>query len=148
MSRIAVIRMKGKFSIAPKVERTFESINLPRLYTCTLLADNPTTKGMLQACKDLVSFGAVDEETIKLLLSRRGSLRDGKKLSDVKKPEEIAKMAAEIAASAKPLSTHGILPLFFLAPPRGGVAHRKLSVKAGGVMGKNEKIGELIARMA
>jgi hypothetical protein len=74
--------------------------------------------------------------------------RDAKKLSSVKKPEEMAKLAKEIAASGKPLSQHALLPLFFLAPPRGGFGGSKKSHAPFGPLGKNAKIGELIARMA
>lgn len=148
MSRIAVIRMKGKFSLAPGVKRALACFNLNRLYTCTLVPQDKTTLGMIQSCKDVVSYGPVDAQAIENLLILRGKTRDGKRLSETKKPEEIAKLAKEIDASPKNLSTHGILPIFCLAPPRGGVGSRKLHVAAGGVMGKNEKIGELILRMA
>jgi ribosomal protein L30/L7E len=148
MSRIAVIRMKGKFSLSPTVKSTLETINLPRLYSCTLLAENDTTIGMLQACKDVVSFGAVDEQIVELLLTKRGLTRDGKKLSASKKPDEISKLAKEISTSEKSLSTHGILPIFFLAPPKGGMGSKKFNVASGGVLGKNAAIGELISRMA
>ena len=147
--RIAVMRLKGKRGITPKVKATFVSLNLNRLHTCTLLPDTDGSRGMIQACKDSVSYGLVDDSTIEMLLLKRGLTRDGKKLSESKKPEEIAKLAKEIAASDKPLSEHAILPFFFLAPPRGGFdGGSKKSYAPFGPLGKNPHIAELLASMA
>ena len=147
--RIAVIRLKGKRGITPKVKATFVSLNLNRLHTCTLLPDTGGFRGMIQACKDSVSFGPVDEQAIEMLLLRRGLTRDGRKLSASMKPEAIAKLAKEISASDKPLSEHAILPFFFLAPPRGGFdGGSKKSYAPFGPLGKNPKIGALLASMA
>ena len=146
---IAVIRLKGKRGISPTVKATYVSLNLNRLYTCTLLPDNEGSRGMIQACKDSVSFGSVDTQTIEMLLTRRGLARDGKKLSATRKPEEIAKLAKEISEGGKPLSQHAILPFFFLAPPRGGFdGGSKKAYAPSGPLGKNPKIGELLAKMA
>ncbi len=145
---IAVIRLKGKLGLAPRVVSTFVSLNLNRLYTCTLIPDNEVSRGMLRVCKDWSSFGTVDEPTIEKLLLLRGSTRDGKKLRDIKKPEEIATLAKEIATGDKPLSQYGILPIFFLAPPRGGFDGNKKAPSPFGPLGKNPKICKLIAQMA
>ena len=147
--RIAVIRLKGKRGITPKVKATYVSLNLNRLHTCTLLPDTEGSRGMIQACKDSVSFGPVDDSTIEMLLLRRGLTRDGKKLSATMLPEAIAKLAKEIAASDKTLSDHAILPFFFLAPPRGGFdGGSKKSYAPFGPLGKNLQIGALLAKMA
>ena len=148
MSQIAIIRMKGKFSLSPKVRCTLKSFSLNRLYACTLVPSNESMIGMLQICKDVVSYGEVDEQTVHMLLSRRGMTKDNKKLSLSKKPDEIAKLAKEISASDKKMSEFGVLQIFSLAPPRGGLAHgRKLHVPTG-IIGKNKGICELIASMA
>ncbi|MFA6214020.1 MAG: uL30 family ribosomal protein [Candidatus Micrarchaeia archaeon] len=147
--RIAVIRLKGKRGITPTVKATYVSLNLNRLYNCTLLPDTEGFRGMIQSCKDSVSYGPVDEQTILLLLSRRGMARDGKKLSASRKPEEMAKLAKEIAASDKPLSAHAILPFFCLAPPRGGFdGGSKKAYAPFGPLGRNPNIGALLASMA
>ena len=147
--RIALIRLKGKRGITPKVKATYVSLNLNRLHTCTLLPDTEGSRGMIQVCKDSVSFGPVDEQTIEMLLLKRGLTRDGKKLSASMKPEAIAKLAKEIASSDKTLSDHAILPFFFLAPPRGGFdGGSKKTYAPFGPLGKNPKIGELLAHMA
>jgi len=145
---IAVIRLKGKYALNPSVKETLKSLSLTRLYTCTLLPENEGALGMIRACKDAVSYGAVDEQAVEMLLSRRGMARDGKKLSATMKPEAIAKLAKEISASGKALSSHALLPIFFLAPPRGGFGGSKKSHAPFGPLGKNAHIGELISNMA
>lgn len=147
MSRIAVIRLKGKFSVSPSVKLTLSSLRLDRLYACVLLPEGERARGMLQACKDAVSFGEAGKETIALLLKKRGKTPDGKKLSVAKKPEEIEKLSSEIASSPKKLAELGVSPVFFLSPPKGGFGSRKAHVPFGPV-GKNPEINDLISRMA
>jgi large subunit ribosomal protein L30 len=145
--RIAVIRIKGKFTLRPSVKFTLANLRLDRSYACVLLPEGETAKGMLQACKDVVSFGPVDKETVSLLLSRRGKTLEGSKLSDSKKPEEIEKLAAEVAGSQKKLEEFGVSSVFFLSPPKGGFGRRKAHVPYGPI-GKNPEIADLISRMA
>ena len=146
MATIAVIRMKGRFSMRPSAKGALESLGLATLYSCTLVPDSASYKGMLQSCKDVVSFGEVGKESVQLLLTKRGIAADGRRLSETKKPEEIAKMAQEIAGGRKP-SEAGVSPLFRLSPPKGGFGSRK-SHAPFGPLGKNPGIPELIARMA
>ena len=148
MGKIAVIRMKGKFSVSPDVKGTLSCLRLDRLYACTLLEDNEISRGMLQACKDVVSFGSVDEATVALLLERRGRTAEGKtRLSAAKKPDEMAKIASELSSSAKKLSDFGAKQVFYLSPPSGGFGKRNAKAPFG-PCGKNPGISELIARMA
>lgn len=145
--RIAVIRLKGSFSLAPGVKLTLSNLKLGKLYNCTLVSPTTSNLGMLQAVKDFVAFGEVDDATVTLLLAKRGRIEGNKRLSASKKPEEIAKLAKEISASEKPLSSFGIEPVFSLSPPKGGFGSRKTHVPFGPI-GKNPEIAALISRMA
>lgn len=145
--RIAVIRLKGKFSLSPRVNSALSSIKLDRLYSCALLPDNAASRGMVRSCKDAVSFGQVGKDSIAILLSKRGKTPEGKRLSLVKKPDEIAKMASEIESSEKKLVDFGMAPVFFLSPPVGGFGSKKETAPFG-LLGKNQQMPELIKRMA
>jgi ribosomal protein L30/L7E len=147
MAKLALIRLKGMFSLSPTVRSTLSSFRLDRLYSCTVVDDSDSTKGMIQSCKDFVSYGPVGKESIALLLAKRGKTTEGKKLSAAKKPEEIKKALDDFLAGKK-LSALGVSSVFYLAPPRGGFAGSRMSQKPFGPLGKNEKIGELISRMA
>ena len=145
--KIALIRLKGMFSLSPTVRFTLASFRLNRLYSCTIVDDSASTKGMIQACKDFVSFGPVEKESIALLLAKRGKTTEGKKLSAAKKPEEIKKVLDEFLTGKK-LTDLGVSSVFYLSPPRGGFDGSRMSPKPFGPLGKNEKIGELISKMA
>ncbi|VVB99116.1 50S ribosomal protein L30 [uncultured archaeon] len=142
MTAIALIRMKGLFSMPPKMRGALESFKLSRLYACTLVNTDDSTKGMIQCCKDVVSYGEVDKETVTLLLTKRGKKLDGKRLT----PEEAKKAADEFMAGKK-LSATGVSSVFYLSPPKGGIGERKLHVPFG-PLGKNPEIMDLISRMA
>jgi len=146
MAITAIIRMKGRFSLSPWVNTTLTSLRLSKLYSCTLVPETPSYKGMLQACKDMVAYGAVEKEAVEYLLTKRGKATDGRKLSDVKKPEEIKKLAEAIVSGKAP-SEVGVDSLFALAPPRGGFGERKAQLPFG-PLGKNPGVGKLIMLMA
>ena len=148
MSKIAVIRLKGLFSISPTIEKTLESMRLNKLYSCAVITLNPSSKGMLQTAKDVVAYGEVDKEALALLLTKRGKSVDGKKLSASKKPAEIEKLASEIFSSEKNLEEFGVLNLFSLSPPKGGFDGSRKSGTPYGPLGKNKDISGLIAKMA
>lgn len=148
MSKIAIIRLKGLFSVSPTIEKTLESMRLNKLYSCAIITLNPSSKGMLQIAKDVVAYGEVDEKALALLLSKRGKGVDGKKLSAAKKPAEIEKLASEILASEKSLEEFGVKNLFTLSPPKGGFDGSRKSGVPYGPLGKNADISGLIAKMA
>lgn len=143
---IAAIRIKGRFSLPPKARFTLESMRLIRLHSCAIVPANPSSLGMLQAAKDVISFGEISKEALSYLLSKRGKSSDGRKLSALKKPAEIAKMADELFAGKTP-SELGVLPVFFLSPPKGGYGARKMQPPFGPT-GKNPSISALVMSMA
>lgn len=140
---IAVIRLHGKFSLSPDIRTTLSCLRLNRLYTCALVPENASTKGMLQSCKDVVSFGVVDENTVSMLLERRGRTSGGKRLT----AEQAGKIAKESLSSGKKLEEFGVSSVFFLSPPKGGFTIRK-STAPFGPLGKNADISGLISKMA
>ena len=146
MAITAIIRMKGCFSLSPWVITTLNSLRLVKLYSCTLVPVNASYKGMLQACKDMVAYGTVEKEAVEYLLTKRGKTTDGRMLSEVKKPEEIKKLAEAIASGKAP-SEVGVDSLFALSPPRGGFGTRKAQLPFG-PLGKNPGVGKLIMLMA
>ena len=146
MAITAVIRIKGRFSKSPAVRGTLESLKLSTLYSCVLVPQNDSYRGMLQSCKDVTTFGPVGQETVQFLLEKRGRTSDGRRLKDAKKPEEIAKIAQELVAGKTPAAL-GIRAFFSLSPPKGGFGSRR-SQAPFGPLGKNAAIGELISLMA
>jgi large subunit ribosomal protein L30 len=129
---IAVIRIHGLVGLNEKVEETLFRMRLRRKFSCVVFKENKEIEGMLRKVDNFVAYGKIDEKTLQELVEKRGQ---GDK-KDVKKViEEIEKGKIK-----------SIKPFFRLHPPRGGLKSSKKRFPKG-VLGKNEKINELIMRM-
>ncbi len=153
MKRLAVIRVKGKTKIKRDVEDTLHMLHLTRVNHCSFIKDDAVSSGMLTKVKDYATWGEVDEETVNLLLSKRGELEGNKKLSDshVKKTtkygsiEEFSKAFVNFEAELDDLPS--LKPFLRLHPPRGGHEGMKRSFKRGGALGPRENITGLLYKM-
>ncbi len=153
--RIAIIRLKGEANARPAVRETFRLLRLYKKQTCVLIPNTPQFIGMLSVIKDFVTWGEVDEVTVKLLLTQRGRLAKKKPLTEVyvkeKMKMDIASFAKEYMAFKKELKDIPGLKLFFkLAPPRQGLEQKgvKADFSMGGALGyRKSHINELMQRM-
>jgi len=64
---IAAIRVRGKIGVDRPKEDTLRMLHLYKKNFCVVLKENETIKGMLKRVKDYVTWGNVEEETVKLL---------------------------------------------------------------------------------
>jgi len=129
---IVIIRIRGLVGVNEKVEETLFRMRLRRKFSCVVVKENKEIEGMLRKVDNFVAYGKIDDKTLTALIEKRGQ---GSK-KDVKKViEEIEKGKIE-----------SIKPFFRLHPPRGGLRSSKEHYPKG-VLGKNEKINELIMRM-
>ncbi len=62
---IAAILIRGKIDSRQDVKDTLTMLNLDRKHACVTLENNPVNMGMLNKCKDFVTYGEVSEETAK-----------------------------------------------------------------------------------
>ncbi len=119
---IAVILIRGMVNLPEPVKNTLHLLRLRRKQVCVVLPDTPTTRGMIAKVKDLVTWGEIDDATLKLLEQKRGEKDTEGKLK----------------------------PYFRLNPPRGGFERKgiKTPLKLGGALGERGKeINTLIQRM-
>lgn len=70
--KIAVIRITGNVRIKEEIRSTLDMLNLPRKNCCVVVSATPSTLGMINKVKDFVTYGDIDEETMKLLNEKRG----------------------------------------------------------------------------
>ncbi len=92
---IAVIRLRGLVKIRKDVELALSKhLLVKRTLHCAVCAKVP--QGVLQKCKDFITWGPIDKETLQKLVEKRG------------KPEDEKKIEA------------GETTVFRLHPPRGG----------------------------
>ncbi|RLF46254.1 MAG: 50S ribosomal protein L30 [Thermoplasmata archaeon] len=130
---IAVIRIRSTIDANREVRDTLKMLNLHKINSCTIIHPNPSYKGMLQKVKDYVTWGEIDDETLKLLLQRA-------RVENVDEAVEKLKGGARL----KDITN----PCIGLHPPRKGYKSIKKPYKLGGSAGyRGKDINELIRRM-
>lgn len=119
--KIAVIRLKGENKLNERVEYALQTLKLYRRNGCAIFPHNPSFLGMVKKVKDFVTWGEIDEETLKLLNARSRKSDDEK----------------------------GIIHFALNSPKKGfGRKGLKASLKQGGATGyRGKEINELIKRM-
>lgn len=133
---LAVIRVRGRVKVRQSIAETLDRLNLKKVNNLVLLnAANASYMGMLKKCKDFVTFGEVDKDTLAKLLAAKGVKLDegssGSLLSGDKSPKELK--------IEMPLRMH---------PPKSGYEGIKLAYNSGGSLGyRSESINKLIAKM-
>ncbi|MBW2966127.1 uL30 family ribosomal protein [Candidatus Woesearchaeota archaeon] len=124
--KIAVIRIRGMIRIRKEVADTLNMLNLLRKNSCVIFNSSPSILGMLNKVKDYITWGEINDETLKLLREKRLEKTKDKEGKEAEKR------------------------FFRLHPPRGGFERKgiKFSFKAGGVLGyRGDKINNLIQKM-
>lgn len=132
---IAVIRVRGTMGVRRSINETLSRLNLRRVNNMVVLYGTKSNIGMIMKCKDFVTFGEINPETL-------GKVLEKKEIKHSK--EDIS----GIASGKKTLKELDALPIR-MHPPRHGYEGIKDSYTAGGALGyRGEKINELIKRMA
>lgn len=150
---IAILRIRGSMETRGTTERGLRNIHLTRKNHCVLLGYNLTLRGILLQCKDFITWGEVDEKTVVQLLTARGVLDGGIKLTDSEiskrsKYKSIAEFAnALMGGSAKFSEVRGLKPLFRLHPPARGFGGIKTPYPKGALGFRKDGISGLIQKM-
>lgn len=136
---ILVIRISGLVDKTEKINETLFRMRLRRKYSSVLLKETPENAKLLQKVRNFVAYGPVNEETLRLLIEKRGKLIGGRKGKI-----DSSKVVSEL--EKKNLSDLGIKPYFRLHPAIGGIKSKIHYPK--GVLGDNkENINKLVRRM-
>ncbi|MCL5239505.1 MAG: uL30 family ribosomal protein [Candidatus Marsarchaeota archaeon] len=133
---LAVIRVRGRVKVRQSIAETLDRLNLRRVNNLVLVnSTNSSYMGMLKKCKDFVTFGEIDKETLAKLLTAKG----------IKVEDSAATSLVSGGASPKELKIE--LPLR-MHPPKHGYEGIKSSYANGGSLGyRSEEINKLITRM-
>jgi 50S ribosomal protein uL30 len=142
--KLAVVRVRGRRSIEPKIKRTLELLRLFRTNHCVIIENSVQTLGMLNVVKDYVAFGPVKEEAIARVLAKKG-MKGAKRISALHKEEEIAEFAKKIFGGAKVAEFSE--PVFRLRPPSKGYKDIKRHYPRGD-LGKRPDMTGLLLRMS
>ena len=69
--KLAVIRIRGSMKLREEMKDTFNMLKLFKQNFCVILDNSPSIKGMLKKIEGYITWGEVDEETLKLLKEKK-----------------------------------------------------------------------------
>ncbi|MBU0536681.1 MAG: uL30 family ribosomal protein [Nanoarchaeota archaeon] len=124
MELVAVVLVRGHIDLNNDVKDTLNMLKLFRKNYCVVLEKTSPNMGMVQKVKDVITWGEIDEKTLKILIEKRAE----------KNPKDSTKNKK----------------FFRLQPPRKGFGRKgiKQPFNKGGALGyRGEKINDLIQRM-
>jgi len=150
----AVIRVRGQPDVNRDIEYTMGLLNMTRVNHLVVVPEDDVTKGMLQVCKDYVTWGEINEATLADVIRVRGRLSGDREITDDYLKENTGFSSVEELAKAMTENEHrmkdieGAKPVFRMHPPVKGYEGNKRSYRNGGALGyRGEAINDLIARM-
>lgn len=161
--KVAVVRLRGTVNVDGRIKTTLDLLKIKYKNNCNVVELDATYKGMIDKAKDYITYGPIDKETFKMLLSNRGEILGGKKSGATKMKvndetiktishkfnsvDEFADAFFENKAKLKDINLK--LP-FRLTPPTKGFERKgiKIPYTQGGALGdRKEEINDLIKRM-
>lgn len=140
---IAAIRVRGRTGVKGEIADTMKMLLLTRINHAVIIEENPSYQGMLQKAKDYITWGEIKKETLVKMISKRGTLPGGLKVTDEYLKENtsyqtIEDLSQAVLEGAK-LEESGIKPVFRLHPPRKGFENIKKAYNQNGSLGYREK---------
>ncbi len=154
MNKLAVVRIRGEPDLKKEVRDTLKMLNLDRVNQCSVVSDESTYRGMLDRCKEAVTWGDLDSEVFERLLLERGEFEGGEEVSDDSVEERtsfdsVKDVVEAVYEDDLDLSDiDSLKPVFRLHPPKKGYNSVNRSFENGGAKGfRGEKINDLIMRM-
>ena len=149
-----VLRIRGTTGVNKDIADTLKMLRLHRINHGVLVEENPTYNGMLQKAKDYITWGEIDSETLAEIISKRGEIVGGEKITDEYLKENTdysstQKLAEALINSEIKLNEVNMKQVFRLHPPRKGYEGIRRSIREGGSLGyRGESIEDLIKRMS
>lgn len=147
----AIVRLRGEVNTRPEIRDTLDMLRISRINHCVVVKEDPHFRGMIQKVKDYVAWGKIDQETLAMLLERRGRLSGNRRLTEQFLKEKgfvtVKELAEAVNSGAVSLKELGVKPVFRLHPARKGLKSTKKTAQQGGDLGFREDIADLIVRM-
>ena len=133
---LAVIRVRGTVKVRSSIAETLDRLRLKRVNNLVLISTKSASyMGMVQKCKDFITFGEIDKAVLTRLL----------KAKDVAADEAAVESLISGAKTPKDLNIE--MP-FGMHPPRHGYEGIKHDYASGGALGNRKaEINKLINRM-
>jgi len=123
--KLAVIRIRGTVGVRKDIKDTLKMLNLHKKNYCVVVEKTPTYEGMIKKVNNYVTWGEIDDETLKLLEKRREKTKN-------KEGKEVYKKFIRLNSPKKGYGRKGI----------------KVPFNKGGALGyRGKAINDLIRRM-
>lgn len=136
---IAIIRVRGRTGLKPDIVHTLLLLKLTRKNHCVLMRESVTLTGMLQRCKDYVTWGPINREVLTELVAKRGRLPGDKRVQ-----QEMVEGIVDAVEGGQPPN---IKSVFRLHPPRKGWKGMKHPWPHGALGSRGEEINDLLKKM-
>ncbi|MDD1737068.1 MAG: 50S ribosomal protein L30 [Methanothrix sp.] len=147
----AIVRLRGEVNVRPEIKDTLEMLRIHRVNHCVVVKEDAHYRGMIQKVKDYVAWGKIDDDTLAMLLERRGRLSGNRRLTEKyleSTPYRSFKdLASALNSGSVSLKELEIKPIFRLHPARKGLKTTKKTAQQGGDMGFRQDLADLIKRM-
>jgi large subunit ribosomal protein L30 len=151
----AIVQLRGEVNQSEAVRDTLNMLNLHRVNHATLVPETDTYRGMVTKVNDWVAHGQPSQETVELLVSRRGEPTEGdgdiddEWVSEHTDYDSVSALASALLDEETTLKAAGLAPTLRLHPPRGGHDGVKHPTKEGGQLGPHstEVIDTLLEAM-
>lgn len=137
----ALVQLRGEVNINQDTLDTLEMLNLGRVNHATLVPEEPTYEGMVAKVNDYVAHGQPSQETVELLIERRGEPAEGEGdiddewVAEQTEYDSVSDLTEALFAEETTLQEAGLSPTLRLHPPRGGHNGIKQPVSTGGQIG-------------
>lgn len=73
---LAAVLLRGLIGMNKDIKDTLRMLNLQKRYSCAVVQDTPSSRGMMHKCKDYITYGEISEETLKELESKREKINN------------------------------------------------------------------------
>jgi large subunit ribosomal protein L30 len=147
----AIVRLRGEVNVRPEIKDTLEMLRIHRVNHCVVVREDAHYRGMIQKVKDYVAWGKIDDDTLALLLERRGRLSGNRRLTEKYLEStpyrSFRDLAKALNSGSISLNELGIKPIFRLHPARKGLKTTKKTAQQGGDLGFRQDLADLIKRM-
>ncbi len=137
--QLAVIRIRGITGVEKSIKDTLDMLGLYHSNYCTIV--DSSMFNMVRKVKDYVTWGEINQETLKIIAEKRGEEYKEREADSKNK----IKYNKFISINGKKYKKY-----FRLCPPRKGFERKGIKVpfSRGGALGyRKDKINDLIKRM-
>ncbi|PIU02768.1 MAG: 50S ribosomal protein L30 [Candidatus Diapherotrites archaeon CG09_land_8_20_14_0_10_32_12] len=150
MTLLAVIRLRSAAKKSTQVNYALKIMGLTRVNHCVIVKLDDVMKGQLDKVKDYVTYGEIDDATLKAMVKKRGRLEGHKRLTPefFKEKKVTLEKVVEMYKEPKKVYELGIKKVFRLSPASKGLKSIKATFRQKGDLGpRGKEINTLLNKM-